>query len=104
MGVLSLNLKVTICGLVQSNLATAMHQNKCQKFRRVFLMQSVRLMLMLMFGSILRAVEMRHDERVVESEAQELRPLGVVERLSQRGGESGSAAHHAPGVSAGEEL
>ena len=61
-------------------------------------------MLMLMFGSILRAVEMRHDERVVEGEAQELRPFGVVERLLQREPEPMSVAYHASDISAGEEL
>ena len=66
-------------------------------------MQSQRWMSMLM-SVILSAVEVRHDERVVEGEAQKLRIFGVVERLSQRCGEAGSAAHHASGVSAGEEL
>ena len=50
------------------------------------------------------AVEMRHDERVVEGEAQELRPFGVVERLLQREPEPKAVGHHASDIPAGEEL
>ena len=55
-------------------------------------------------GLDLRAVESWHDERVVEGEAQELRPFGVVERLLQREPEPKSVAYHASDISAGEEL
>lgn len=50
------------------------------------------------------AVEMRHDERVVEGEAQEQRPFGVVERRLQREPEPKSVGYHASDISAGEEL
>ena len=100
MGVLSLNSKVTILGLGHKSLGYAL-----EFLSKVWtsLMQSQRWMLMLM-SVILSAVEVRHNERVVEGEAQEFCPLRVVERPSQGVDEAGSAAHHASYVSAGEEV